>query len=159
MNTTSWRNKQLQWYGGDTLIQDAELLAFINHRNINRIRYDGDYGYLRELIGHQVDSNYDMCIYIVNSPFDFTHIANTCVDLIKSINCGGFLYLAINKFLAAAESNANIIEEDYDKCILNFICNAVTYPLVQYHSGEIDGGQKFNWAHPITRFYFQNVNN
>ena len=159
MSASNWRTTQLSWYGGDVLIQDLELTQFINNRNISSIKYAGDYGGLADVLGFEdYEDNYDMCIYIVNSPFVFNDVVQCCVKELQAINPGGVLYVAVNKFLAVAESNNSVTEESYDKCILEYMRSTIPYPLIQYHSGELDGGRKLNWAHPITRFYFQNAN-
>lgn len=159
MNKDSWKHTQLSWYGGDVLLQEQELLQFISNRTINKIKYLGDCEDLADVLGvENCNNNYDMCIYIVNSQFVFSDVVENCIKQLQSLNTDGFLYVAINKFLAVAQSNVDITEESYDKCILDYMVSNIPYTLIQYHSGELDGGKKFNWAHPITRFYFTNAN-
>jgi hypothetical protein len=37
-----WRDTQLEWYGGDMLLQDHQLIDFVKNNNIKHIGYEGD---------------------------------------------------------------------------------------------------------------------
>jgi hypothetical protein len=67
------------------------------------------------------------------------------------------LYLSINKFLAIPEPQHSV-DNDYDCAIYNYVTKNVKYQLLTYFSGKEDFGKKFNWGHPLTRFYFTNAN-
>lgn len=150
-----WRDTQLKWYGGDSLLQDQELCDFVSNNDICQIRYTGDSEYLESIIGKKNNIG-DMCIYLINSPFKFSEIVKIANQEIKKLKPNGILYLSINKFLAKSEPQNNV-NSDYDSAIFNFVVDNVCYPLLKYHSGVIDGGQRFNWVHPLTRFYFLNA--
>jgi hypothetical protein len=147
------KNIQLQWYEGDITEQDYDLEQFVHSNGISGIKYIGDSEYLKPILEKEHNST-NLCVYIVNSPFRFDDIIDICNNELK---VNKFLYLSINKFLAISESQDNI-NEDYDEAIYDYIKNHTNYPILKYKSGKEDGGKKFNWVHPLTRFYFYNEN-
>ena len=148
--------QQLKWYGGDIVLQDQELLNFVEYHNITKIRYVGDSKQLELIVGKNSDQG-EMCIYLVRSPFKLDHVVEICNKELKRLGAGGILYLALNKFLLEPCSQESV-NPNYEAAIYDFVVSNIHYPMIRYHSGIIDGGQRFNWIHPVTRFYFINEN-
>ena len=149
-------NIQLQWYHGDMILQDHELLDFVTHNDIHKIKYIGDSKHLEDILGKKSAAG-DMCIYLVNSFFDLEQVVETCNKEIKCLPLNGIFYLSLNKFLLQPIPQQDI-NANYDSALYNFIIDRVQFPLLRYYSGAVDGGRRFNWVHPLTRFYFINEN-
>jgi hypothetical protein len=97
-----------------------------------------------------------MGIFLVNQPFKFSEITDICNQEIRKLPLESFFYLSVNKFLAIPEPQNDAVD-DYDVAIFEYVEKNVCYPIVKYYNGKDDYGQKFNWGHPITRFYFQHA--
>ena len=151
-----WRETQLKWYGGTTIEQDYLLEKFIETQKISKINFQGNSAYLEKILGNSCTDAAELCIFIVNQPFKFTEVARLSNQYITNLAPGGILYLAINKFLAEPETYANCVD-DYDQSILRFFQQNISLPIIDYVSGADDHGDKFNWVHPLTRFYFKNA--
>jgi hypothetical protein len=151
-------NIQLQWYHGDMILQDHELLHFVQHNKINKIKYIGDSKYLEDIIGKKHSDIADMCIYLVNSFFDIQKVLEICNQEIRCLPKNGIFYLSLNKFLLQSAPQQQNIDANYDFALRDFVIAHVHFPLLRYYSGAVDGGQRFNWVHPLTRFYFTNEN-
>lgn len=150
------RKQQLKWYDGDIVLQDQEILDFVEYHNIQKIRYVGDSKHLELIVGKKSEQG-EMCVYLLKSSFNLDHVVAVCNEELERLGPGGILYLALNKFLLepCAQPTAN---PNYDPAIYDFVVTHINYPLIRYHSGIIDGGKRFNWIHPLTRFYFINEN-
>lgn len=146
---------RLSWYNSDITQQDHELLEFVIKNNINSVRYLGECIFLKPIVNRE-SNDPEMCIFLVNQPFKFSKIVSICNQEIKKLPLNGFFYLAVNKFLALSEPQENIVD-DYDDAIFNYVQKNVCYPIIKYYNGKDDYGQRFNWGHPITRFYFQHA--
>jgi hypothetical protein len=138
-------------------MQDHELISFAEQYEVNGINYVGDTQYLESVVGRHALSQYKMCVFVVNSLFDFDQVIATCNHEITNLPASGFLYLALNKFLAMPKSQDQL-PDSYDSAIFQVITNGVNASLFKYYNCCIDGGQRFNWVHPITRFIFINEN-
>ena len=148
---------QLDLYDGNMFMQDHELISFIEQYDIKGITYVGDTQYIESVVGGHASSHYEMCVFVVNSLFDFDQVIATCNHEINNLPANGFLYLALNKFLAIPKSQEQL-PNNYDSAIFQVITNGVNASLFKYYNGCIDSGQRFNWVHPITRFMFINEN-
>jgi len=148
---------QLTWYNGDMVLQDYDLYNFVCDNNINAIQYLGDTSHVESVVGNKQPVG-NLCVYIVNSPFYFSQVVAVCNQQIKKLKTNKFLYVALNKFLAQPEPQLETAD-NYDVSIFNFMTHHIEATLLQYHSGYLDHGQRFNWIHPLTRFYFYNENN
>lgn len=146
----------LAWYGMDMTEQDYNLLQFVTKNKIEAIKYLGDCLSVKAIIKKE-SNNPQLCVFLVNQSFKFSELVNICNNEIKRMQPGSFFYLAINKFHAIPEPHLQL-PDDYDDAIYEYIKNKINYPLIDYHSGKDDYGQKFNWGHPLTRFYFSNAN-
>jgi len=148
---------QLDLYNGNMFMQDYELISFAEQYEVKGINYVGDTQYLESVLGCRALSQYKMCVFVVNSLFDFDQVIATCNHEITNLPANGFLYLALNKFLAIPKSQDQL-PDSYDSAIFQVITNGVDASLFKYYNGCIDSGQRFNWVHPITRFIFINEN-
>lgn len=156
-NLLGWyqlRKQQLHWYGGDLVLQDQEILDFVEYHNIQQIRYVGDSQHLELILGKKSEQG-DMCVYLIKSPFKLDHVVEVCNEELQRLRPGGILYLAFNKFLLEPCAQPTV-NPNYEAAIYDFVVSRIHYPLIRYHSGVIDGGKRFNWLHPLTRFYFIN---
>lgn len=150
----SWRQTQLDWYKGDLLRQDADLIEFIQHHQIKSVTYYGQSEFLNLLLDLPQAESSDLAIYIVNSIFRYSDIVN---DIKNNMAYNKFIYISINKFLAIPEPQNKVVD-DYDAAIYNYVLENLNLGLLKYYSGKDDRGHRFNWAHPLTRFYFLNEN-
>lgn len=148
------RKQQLKWYGGNIILQDQELLNFVEHYQIEKIRYIGDSKHLELIVGKKSEQG-DMCVYLIKSSFKLDHVVEVCNEELQRLGAGGILYLALNKFLLEPCAQPTV-NPNYEAAIYDFVVSRIHYPLIRYHSGAIDGGKRFNWLHPLTRFYFTN---
>ena len=151
------RNDTLTWYKIDMVAQDHDLLQFIVDNHITSIKYLGDADFLKPIIQRE-SNDPTMCVYIANQNFKFSKLLEQCNLELTLMPKNSFLYLAINKFLANSESCNLALPDDYDDAILEYVKNKIQCPIIKYYSGKDDYGQKFNWLHPLTRFYFSNEN-
>lgn len=148
-----WNNRQLEWHEGDYVQQDIDLKEFIKNNSITRIRYIVDSYNLKNVFGSENNDDPMLCVYIVKQKFKFSEIVKTCNLELKKLKFGNFLYLSINKFIAIPEPQENI-SNDYDQAIYEYISSRVESKIHTYTSGKEDFGDRFNWVHPLTRFYF-----
>ena len=153
MEVPNW----LPRYQADVTQQDHDLLQFVINNNITAIKYLGECSFLKSVIKRESDDA-RICIFLANYPFKFSEIVNTCNQEIEKMLPNSFFYLAINKFFAVPEPQQSVLD-DYDDAIYEYIKNKINYPIIKYFSGKDDYGQRFNWGHPLTRFYFSNANN
>lgn len=151
------RRNQLDLYNGTMFVQDHDLIAFADQYDVTGVRYIGNSNYIKSVLGKTESPHYNLCVYVLNSNFEFEQVIDTCNQELKSLPPNGFLYLALNKFLAIPQSGRTSID-DYDAAIHQTVSQGVRAPLFRYYSGCVDNGKRFNWAHPITRFIFINGN-
>ena len=152
----SWKNTQLKWYSGTNIQQDYDLQQFVTNQKISSIVY-------LSTTSNPLLNSVDVVplktlyVYIINQSEKISNIVSSCNQQLNKLLPGDFLYLAINKFLLEHETGIESVE-DYDASIYNYIKLNVKSTIVEYHSGKVDGGRRFNWVHPLTRFYFSNAN-
>jgi hypothetical protein len=146
---------QLKWFQADMSAQDYELKTFVEDHGIDTITYVGDTDRIESLLG-KAGKSQQLCVYVVNSEFSFSDVAMQCMEQINKLDNNGVLYLSLNKFLAQPEPWSQS-QENYDMTILNYMITHVPRVLLHYHSGFVDNGWRFNWSHPLTRFYFLNA--
>ena len=151
------RIDQLNWYKIDMVAQDYDLLQFIVNNGIGSVKYLGDADFLKPIIQRE-SNNPTICIYIANQNFKFDTLLAQCNLELRTMPNNSFLYLSINKFLAHAEPTTHVLSDDYDDAIFEYVKNKMQFPIIKYYNGKHDYGQKFNWLHPLTRFYFSNEN-
>lgn len=159
VNSKYWRSVVSGWYYKPPIIkQDQDLLDFINKHNFKNIIGFGDIDYFKDIVSLGDDSTIesDFCIYIVNETFNFDYIVNDVNNIIKNkLVDGAVLYLAVNKFLAEPK-NYNIVScGNYDLDIKNYFTANINAHLLQFNIDDNDQGHTFNWAHPVTNFYFK----
>jgi hypothetical protein len=68
---------------------------------------------------------------------------------------GSLIYLAVNKYVAIPNQYDCNLSPDYDTAIEQFINTRVNAKIEQYQPCGFDAGNKFNWVHPLTRFYLR----
>ena len=73
----------------------------------------------------------------------------------KQLTKNGVLYLSINKFLASSIDHIPKLNDDYDLAIEEFIQANINASILSYTYAADDRGQKFNFTHPLTRFYLK----
>lgn len=149
------REIQLSWFEpGCRIKQDQELIDLIVTNGYTQAVAIGDVAYFADHISF-VDSVTNFGIYIVNQPFNFIELVTELNLLINKITPGGLIYLSLNKYLAHPMQYDNTLSSDYDIAILEFIEKNVCAKIEKYFPCGTDGGNCFNWAHPLTRFYLR----
>ena len=73
----------------------------------------------------------------------------------KNMNPGGLVYLSLNKYLAVPRCYDANLPKDYDQAIQEFFKNHINATIESYQPCMLDGGNRFNWVHPLTRFHFR----
>lgn len=151
------REKQLSWLEpGHMIKQDHDLISTIIDCQYTHALGYGDIDYFKSYINFVSSGPADFCIYIVNEPFDFIEVTTHVNHIIETdMNNNSLIYLSLNKYLAHPKQYDSTLADDYDCAIKQFITKNISAKVEQYHACENDGGQKFNWAHPLTRFYLR----
>ena len=158
MTDLNTRKKQLGFFDGTYVIkQDQDLIDLIERNAYTRAVAIGDVGYFNDfikIVGH--DSKVDFCIYIENRKFKFDQLANDINAIIqKNMNPGGLVYLSLNKYQAVPRCYDANLPKDYDQAIQEFFKNHINATIESYQPCMLDGGNRFNWVHPLTRFHFR----
>lgn len=154
---TSARQRQLSWMPPGAIIkQDDELIASIRSYGYTRAIGYGSVDFLHPFIEIVEHAPEDLVIYIETDSYDFDSLIDRVNHILAhELNPGGRLYLSFNKYQAAARCYANDLPEDYDLAILQYLSAKITAKIEQYLPCGDDRGLKFNWVHPLTRFYFR----
>ena len=71
------------------------------------------------------------------------------------MNPNGLIYLALNKYLVLPKCYDRNLSEDYDVAIEEFITKQINATVEKYYACGLDNGNRFNWVHPLTRFYLR----
>lgn len=151
------RQIQLNFFDGQFVIkQDQELIDLINQHKYTTALGVGDVGYFKKYINLVDSGQTDFCIYIQVFKFNF----NDLVDHInyiakKNLKPGALMYLSLNKYMAEPGRYDTSLPIDYDLAIKQFITQRVNLLVETYQPCGLDLGQKFNWVHPLTRFYLR----
>lgn len=157
MKDPTTRDLQLSFFDGLYVIkQDQELLDLIRTKNYRIALGIGAVGWLHQHIQLVNHGMVDLCIYILNEPFDFDQAIEKINSIIEqNMNSNGLIYWSLNKYLAKPKVYAQDLPDDYDQAIEQFVCRNVHADIEQYHACGKDQGIKFNWVHPLTRFYLR----
>lgn len=151
------RDLQLSWFESDSVIkQDQELIDTIaRHKYVQALGY-GDVSYFKKYINIVESGPENFCVYIVNELFDFDNLVNHLNQIISTqLNSNSLVYLSLNKYLAIPRCYDPGLSINYDRAIEEFISKNVNGIIEEYFACGNDNGNKFNWAHPLTRFYLR----
>ena len=157
----TWREQQLAALQENCLEplviqQDQDLVDFIHTNRYTTALAYGDVEYFNQYITLVSDGPVNFCIFIINSPFQFSDVVNKINNAIQhSVSRGGVIYLAINKFLAKPVKYCNDVMCDYDQLIYQYVGEHVNAEVLSYSFVKHDQGKIFNFVHPLTRFYFK----
>lgn len=158
LDTCSILKRQLDLFDtNEPLIikQDNELLEFIGSEGIKSARLVGNTDHIVGLNLPAHDQS-DIVVYLVNESFRFDQVVDTANNLLKNhLTSQGWLYLAVNKFLAEPDCYDQTLPVDYELAILKYLEKNINATLQHYITNHPDNGTYFNWVHPLTRFYFQ----
>ena len=157
VNSTYWRSVVTGWYEEPLVIkQDSELIDFIKTHQFQNIIGVGDLEYFTQFFPINVSSDpADFCIYIMNQTFSFEQVIKDINNVLENkLRTGAFLYLAVNKFLAEPKNHNITSCGNYDLDIKNYFESNINAKLINFFYDDNDSGASFNWAHPVTRFYF-----
>ena len=151
------REIQLSWFeSGSVIRQDQDLINTIVDGQYTQAVGYGNIDYFKNHINFVNSGPVDFCIYIVNKPFDFVQLIEHVNDVIKTqLNNNSLIYLSINKYLTIPKLYDSSLADDYDCAIEQFVAKNVNAQIERYHSCGNDGGNQFNWVHPLTRFYLR----
>ena len=154
------RKTQLSWFeAGSVIHQDQQLVDLIQQNHYTKALGYGDIDYFKQYINIVESGPVDFCIYIENcfqQPYNFNELIDRVNYIIKMhMNSNGLMYLSINRYLAQPGRYAKNLSKDYDCAILEFVSRHVNARVERYFACGDDGGTRFNWAHPLTRFYLR----
>jgi hypothetical protein len=143
---------------GSRIRQDQELIDFIQQNEFEKCYAigDGEVDYFKPWV-HFVDQGpADLCICIQIASFDLD-------DLIDHINLvvqeqivpDGQIYLALNRYQIRPKKYSTDLSEDFDTAIEQYVRRRISARVDRYIACGDDGGNRFNWIHPLTRFYLR----
>lgn len=153
----SVRQRQLSWMPpGAVIRQDQELIAYIQSHGYDRAIGYGPTDFLRPFINFVEQAPEEFVIYIETGPYNFSQLIDSVNRVIDhKIKQDGRLYLSFNKYQAVPGNYDSDLAEDYDQAIVQYVSTRIAAKLEHYLPCGDDRGNKFNWVHPLTRFYFQ----
>lgn len=155
--TVDTRAKQLSFFDGSYVIkQDQELLDYIRINQFTSALTIGSTQWLTNVINTVDQGPVSLCIWIQNSQFKFNQLVQDLNAVIENhLHIGSVIYLAVNKYLADPDRYDHDLDQDYDIAIAQYIGRHVRAKIEQYRPCGLDRGDKFNWVHPLTRFYLR----
>lgn len=153
------RKKQLGFFNGTYIIkQDQELIDLIAANNYTQALGVGAVGYFSNYITLVDHGKVDFCIYIQDgkTPFDFNNLIDHVNTIVKeNMNTNGSIYLSLNKYTVKPNHYSDNLPDDYDQAIKEFVSSRVNATVEKYYPCGLDGGNMFNWIHPLTRFHLR----
>jgi len=151
------RELQLSLFKGHCRIQqDQDLIDTITANTYTQALAVGDVEYFANFIEFVDTVPINFCIYIQMEKFDFNDLVAKVNYIIKNqMVPGSLMYLAINKYMAEAKCYDSTLSADYDIALGQFITKNVYATVEKYLPCGLDGGNKFNWVHPLTRFWLR----
>ena len=155
--TKSWRAQQLSWFDKSVIIQqDQDLVDYIQHNNIKTAKIHGDDGYFSKYLTSVDNQLVDFIIWIENQQFDFADLVTRINhELQTTLNHNGVLYLAVNKFLCQPDCYDTELSDNYDDAITQYLNKNINASMELALPDYNTTGDRFYWAHPLTRFYFK----
>lgn len=151
------RSRQLSWLPPGTRIQqDQDLIDFIEQNAFEKCYAIGDVDYFRPWIQFVDQGPVDFCICIQIAPFDLDCLIDhiNCV-IQQKISPGGHVYLSFNRYQIAPKKYAEGLSDDFDTAIDQYVRGKIQAQVDRYIPCGGDGGNRFNWIHPLTRFYLR----
>jgi hypothetical protein len=151
------RELQLSLFAGNCRIQqDQDLIDVIVANQYTTALGIGDVDYFNNFIKFIDSDLVDFCIYIQRKEFDFEDLVDRINSVIKNnMAPGSLMYLSLNKYVAIPNKHNDNLSADYDTAIEQFIGARVNAKIESYQPCGFDFGNKFNWVHPLTRFYLR----
>ncbi len=155
-STLSWREQQISWFAEPvTISQDQQLIDYIHQNEIKQAIIHGD-NFFSQYVNPVDHGPVDLIIWIQNQPFKFDKLVAEINHQIATNLCvNGTLYLAINKFLCTLPQDTIDLPDNYDDAILKYLTDNVDAVVEKYFLDRNSVGSMFNWAHPLTQFYFK----
>jgi hypothetical protein len=157
----TWREQQLAAFQKNcsaplVIQQDQDLIDFIHNNKYTTALAYGDTEYFNQYINLVEDGTVNFCIFIINSPFEFSDVVKKINNIIQyNVNKEGIIYLAINKFLALPCKYSKDTTSNYNQLIYQYVKDYVNAEILSYSFVENDQGTMFNFVHPLTRFYIK----
>jgi len=139
-------------------LQDKELIDFIKVNSVDTALVLGDAaGYFLNFVQQAYKLPVKYCIIIINKPFNFNCLIKDVNFLLEhALTKNGIVYLSVNKYQAQPMEYNTTLPANYDDAIGVYFNKNIIGTIEQYHRCGEDGGNKFNWVHPLTRFYIRN---
>lgn len=136
--------------------QDQELIDLIVANKYTQALGVGNISYFDEFIKFVNSGQVDFCIFMQQQEFNFNELVESLNNIIKhNMLPGSLIYLSLNKYVAIPDRYDCNLSSDYDTAIEQFISARVNANVEQYLPCGFDSGNKFNWVHPLTRFYLR----
>jgi len=151
------RKRQLNWLlPGHTISQDQELIDFVHHTRAKKVLGIGAVSHFASWINFVDAGPADLCIYIETKSIDVDHLIDS-VNRIINLNLvnEAWFYLSFNKYQILPRCYDKDLPEDFDDAIGVYVRRNVDAHVYEYKPCGLDGGNRFNWVHPLTRFYLR----
>lgn len=151
------RDRQLSWLNpGSRIRQDQELIDFIEQNAFKKCYAIGEVNYFNSWVRFVEKGPVNFCICIQTSNFDLDDLINQLNHVILNhISPGGQIYLAFNRYQIKPKKYSSGLSEDFDTAIDQYVRIKIMAQIDRYIPCGNDGGNKFNWIHPLTRFYLR----
>jgi hypothetical protein len=151
------RELQLSLFDGNCRIrQDQDLIDVIISNKYTKALGVGDIDYFKNFVECVDRGVVNFCIYIQREEFNFNDLVTNLNYIIKNnMAPGALIYLSLNKYVATPGRYDCHVSADYDTAIEQFISTRVNAEIESYQPCGFDFGNKFNWVHPLTRFYLR----
>lgn len=156
MSHSIGRDRQLSWLiPGATIKQDQDLIDFIRSNGFKQCYAMGDAAdYFRTYIDFVKQGPVDFCLCIQNSDFDLDDLINDTNSMIaQHLSVHGRVYLSFNRYQIRPKRYGADLSEDFDTAIAQHVTRNIHARVDSYIACGEDAGNKFNWVHPLTRFY------
>jgi hypothetical protein len=151
------RDRQLSWLKpGSRIQQDQDLINFIEQNAFKKCYAIGEVDYFNSYVRFVEQGSVDFCICIQTANFDLDDLIDQINHVImEHISPGGQIYLAFNRYQIKPKKYSSRLSEDFDTAIDQYVRSRIIAQVDKYIPCGNDGGNKFNWIHPLTRFYLR----
>jgi hypothetical protein len=164
---TSHRIRQINHYDNNSVLSlDQVLIEFVKVKQVKTMLLQGDSDteyFIRHLPDCQINKTGPgpllLAIFYNHPRLNFEQFLNHTVNTVNESN-PQWIYIAINKYLVSTQHTWPNLTDNYDADLLDI----VKHTLSVHHYCELtrsyidnDTGQYFNFAHPTTNAYYENI--
>jgi len=151
------RARQTSWLlPGSRIRQDQDLLDFIKQINAKKAIGVGDISFFSPWIEFVDSGPVDLCICVETGSFDMNELISRINDIaLRELSPEAWIYLSFNKYQIQPRCYDPTLPSDFDEAIRVYVTQRIESQVHEYRPCGLDGGNKFNWVHPLTRFYLR----